>query len=208
MNRVLTRPGSMIHRRRRVWGDTASDRSFPGVPDPATIVALGPFDDVEHAQHLATMFIAVQQTCPTELVLLGTGAGRSLVVRRAAERALQTRLVLVEKPVGQRLSQLLTAADLVIPSPDSVPSALVEVMAAGLAVVASASPAAAQLVMPFSAGLLYGPGEGTAMTASVVRLLTQTELRHQMGRRARQVAQRHRLQPHSTQWPNDQKKYA
>jgi glycosyltransferase involved in cell wall biosynthesis len=208
MSRVLMGPGSMIHRHRRDRGDTASGRSLPGGPNLATIVAVGPFDDVEHAQHLATMFIAVQQTCPTELVLLGTGAGRSLVVRRAAERALQTRLVLVEKPVGQRLSQLLTAADLVIPSPDSVPSALVEVMAAGRAVVAAANAVTAELVMPFSAGLLYGPGEGTAMTASVVRLLAQTELRHQMGSRARQVAQRHLLQPLSTQWPNDQRQYA
>jgi glycosyltransferase involved in cell wall biosynthesis len=208
MSRVLMGPGSMIHLHRRDRGDTAFGRSFPGAPDVATIVAVGPFDDLEHAQHLAAMFIAVQRTCLTELVLLGTGVGRSLVVRRAAERALQTRLVLVEEPVGQRRSQLLATADLVIPGPGTMADSLVEVMAASRAVVAPANAVTAELVMPHSAGLLYAPGDVSAMIAAVARLLAHPELRHQMGSRASQVAQRHRMHPLSGQWPEDEKKYA
>jgi glycosyltransferase involved in cell wall biosynthesis len=178
------------------------------VPDLATIVAAGPFEDLEHAEHLAEMFAGVQKTCRTQLVLLGRGTRRSLVVRRAAERALQVRLVLIEDCAGPQHAQLLAAADIVIPSPDSAPSALVEVMAAGRAVVASAGPATAQLVMPHSAGLLYTPGDVSAMTAAVVRLLSHPELRRQMGSRASQVARDYRLQALSRQWPDGQKKYA
>jgi glycosyltransferase involved in cell wall biosynthesis len=208
MSRVLMGPGSMIHRRRRAEGDIASGRSFPVVPDVATIVAVGPFDDLGHAQHLATMFIAAQQTCRTELVLLGTGAGRSLVVRRAAERALQTRLVLVEELVGPRRSQLLDTADLVIAGPGTTPDAILEVMAASRAVVAPANGVTAQLVMPHSAGLLYAPGEASAMTTAVARLLAHPGMRDQMGSRASQVAKNHRLQPLGGHWPDVQKKYA
>jgi glycosyltransferase involved in cell wall biosynthesis len=62
--------------------------------------------------------------------------------------------------------------------------------------------------MPHSAGLLYTPGDVTAMTAAVVRLLSHPELRRQMGSRASQVARGYRLQALSRQWPDDQKKYA
>jgi glycosyltransferase involved in cell wall biosynthesis len=175
------------------------------VPELATIVAAGPFDDLEHAQQLAAMFTRVQQTCQTRMVLLGEGARRSLVVRRAAERRLQTRLVLVDDCAGPQRSDLLATADLVIPSPASTLSALEETMAAGRAVVAAASPATAQLVMPYSAGLLYAPGDISAMTAAVVRLLVHPELRDQMGIRASHVARDHRLQQLSRQWPDDLK---
>jgi glycosyltransferase involved in cell wall biosynthesis len=103
---------------------------------------------------------------------------------------------------------VLATADIVIPSPASTLSALEETMAAGRAVVASTSPATAQLVMPYSAGLLYAPGDISAMTAAVVRLLSHPELRRQMGSRASQVARDHRLQALSRQWPDDLKKYA
>jgi glycosyltransferase involved in cell wall biosynthesis len=208
MSRLTAVPASMIHRHRSVRGDTASGRSLVRQSDLATVVAVGPFDDLEHAQQLAAMFTDVQPTYRTQLVLLGGGARRSLVVRRAAERALQVRLVLIDDCAGPQRSDLIAAADLVIPSPDSAPSALAEVMSAGRAVVASAGPATAALVMPHSAGLLYAPGEASAMTAAVARLLTHPELRREMGRRASQVAQRHHLQPLGQLWPDDQKKYA
>jgi glycosyltransferase involved in cell wall biosynthesis len=208
MSRLLAGPGSMIHRHRSVQGDTASGRSLVGVSNLATIVAVGPFDDLDHAQQLAAMFTDVQRTCRTQLVLLGLGACRSLIVRRSAERRLQTRLVLIDDCAGPQRSDLLAAADLVIPSPASTPSALVETMAAGRAVVASASPATAALVMPQSAGLLYGTGDVSAMTAAVVRLLTHPELRHQMGGRASQVAQRCRLRSLSRQWSDEARKHA
>jgi glycosyltransferase involved in cell wall biosynthesis len=175
-----------------------------GLAELPTIVADGPFENLGHAQQLAAMFSAVQKPRRTQLVLLGTGTRSWVVVRHAAERGLQTRLV-IEDCNGPRRPHLLAAADLVIPSPGSTPSAVVEVMAAGRAVVAVADPVTAQLVVPFSAGLLYRPGDVAAMTSAVMRLLTQTELRHQMGSRASQVAQRH---PLNRQCPDQWTRYA
>jgi glycosyltransferase involved in cell wall biosynthesis len=208
MSRLLARVGSQSCRQRRDVDDSGSVRPMVGLSNLATIVAAGPFDDLDHAQQLAAMFTDVQQTCRTQLVLVGRGMCRSLVVRRAAERRLQTRLILIEDCAGPQWSDLLDSADLVIPSPASTPSVLMETMAAGRAVVASASTSTAQLVMPYSAGLLYRPGDVSAMTAAVVRLLAHPELRREMGSRASQAAQRQRLQPLSRQWPDESRKHA
>lgn len=199
MSRLVARAGSRNCRPPRIAAV---------VPELTTIVADGPFDDLEHAQQLAAMFTRVQQTCRTRLVLLGDGMRRSVVVRRAAERRLHTRLVLVGECFGPQRSDVLATADLVIPSPASTLSALEETMAAGRAVVASASPASAALVMPYSAGLLYAPGDDSAMTAAVVRLLLHPELRDEMGLRARQVAQRHHVHPLGRQWTHEVRKHA
>lgn len=199
MSRLVARAGSR---------NCQQPRSAVGVSDLATIVAEGPFDDLEYAQQLAAMFTRVQQTCRTRLVLLGEGTRRSHVVRRAAERRLHTRLVLVDDCFGPRRSDVLATADLVIPNPASTLSELEQTMAAGRAVVASASPATAALVMPHSAGLLYAPGDISAMTAAVVRLLSHPGLRDEMGIRASQAAQRHSAQPLSRQWTYEVRKHA
>lgn len=180
-------------RQRFPRGQSVRARSLVGLADLPTIVAVGPFDDALHAQQLAATFTAAQRTCPTQLVLLGTGAHRRTVVQRAADNNVKHRVHLVEGLVGYRQSKLLTAADIIVPSPASGSAWLLELMAAGRAVVVSASPAAARLIVPASAGLLYCPGDASAMTEAVLRLLTTPTLRDEMAFRAEQVAQ-HRKQ--------------
>jgi glycosyltransferase involved in cell wall biosynthesis len=209
MSRRVGGPSSLINRQHRVRTDgSASTQSWIGLPDLAIVVAIGPFDDVAHAENLAATFVAVQQTCRTQLVMVGTGAGRHVVAHHAVEHELETRLLVIDECGGRRRSRLLAGADLVIPAPASSPSALVEVMAAGRALVAPAGPATALLVMPCSGGLLYRPGDASAMTAAVSRLLTETELRRQMGIRARQAAQRLPVKTVIQQWPHDGRQYA
>jgi glycosyltransferase involved in cell wall biosynthesis len=192
--RSSAKPPSVNHGGRRERNESARARLSFGLPELPTIAAAGPFDDMGHAQRLAAMFTAVQQSCRTQILLLGAGARRSVVEQRAVEHRLQTRL-LVEDCYGQRRSQLLATADIVILSPSSGPATVIEMMAAGRALVAAANPVTAQLLMPCSAGLLYRPGDGSAMTAAVVRLLTHAELRMQMGSRASQVAELNTAQP-------------
>jgi glycosyltransferase involved in cell wall biosynthesis len=191
MSRAVAQVQPLTDARRIGRRESVITRSWLRLADLPTMVAVGPFDDPGHARQLAAAFLAVQQTCPVQLVLLGTGAHRSAVVRRATEHGLQKRLRLVEDSSGPRWASLLAVADLVIPSPACERSTLLEVMAAGRAVVAPASPATALLVVPGSAGLLYRPGDVSAMTAALLRLLTKPALRHEMADRASQVARRH-----------------
>jgi glycosyltransferase involved in cell wall biosynthesis len=142
-----------------------------------TIVAVGPFDDPQHTDQLTGAVMAVQRRCEAQLVFLGVD-----VVRK------------------HRWSDLIAAADVVVPSATTGSRALLDVMAVGRPLVAPANPATVQLVVPASAGLVYRPGDVSGMTAALLRLLTTPALCHGMACRACEVARRHHLQ-HITKKP-------
>jgi glycosyltransferase involved in cell wall biosynthesis len=165
--------------------------SRAGLP---TIVALGPFDDGAHAEALAEAFIAVRRRCRAQLVLVGTGVQRAAVMRRTLAHGVGANTHNARNCSGDRWSALVAAADVVVPSPASGSGTLLEVMAAGRAVVAPTNPATVGLVVPASAGLLYRPGDIPAMAGAILRLITSPALRHGMASRAIDVARRHQLQ--------------
>jgi glycosyltransferase involved in cell wall biosynthesis len=68
---------------------------------------------------------------------------------------------------------------------EGFPCALVEAMSAGLASVVSDIPANRQLVQPEIHGLLPPPGDASAISAAVIRVLDDHELRSRMGDEAR-----------------------
>jgi hypothetical protein len=149
---------------------TATARSRLGLPDVPTIVAIGPFDDVQHTDQLTGALATLRLRCRAQLVFLGSEVD------------------------GSRWSDLIAAADVVLPSSTTGSRALLDVMALGRPVIAPANPATVQLVVPASAGLVYRQGDMSGMVAALVRLLTTPTLRHGMGCRAREVAQRHHLE--------------
>jgi hypothetical protein len=100
------------------------------------------------------------------------------VVRRAADYGVPNRMHLVGDRVGRSRSNLLAVADVIVPSPATGTGMLLDLMAAGRAVAASASPPATRLLLPAAAGLLYWPGDVSAMTAAIERLLTAPPLRN------------------------------
>ncbi len=72
------------------------------------------------------------------------------------------------------------------------PLKLYEYMAAGLPVIASATGQIQQLIQHGENGLLYKPGDVSALTATLIRLAMEPETRAQLGSRARlTVMQRH-----------------
>jgi glycosyltransferase involved in cell wall biosynthesis len=73
---------------------------------------------------------------------------------------------------------------LVSPS-EGFPCALVEAMSAGLASVVSDIPAIRQLVQSEQHGLLAPAGDAAAVSAALIRLLDDQELRTRMGAEAR-----------------------
>ena len=158
-----------------------------------TIVALGPFDDPEHAEQLAAAFTVVRQVREAQLLLVGTGAQRETVVRRAAADNVETDVHLIEGPPRQQWTDLLAAADFVVPSISDV-TTLLDVLAAGRAVVTAEHPATVGLVLPTSAGLVYRRGDVYGMALAMLRLLTTPELRNGMAARARDAATRSRAQ--------------
>ena len=171
--------------------DPTVARSVVGLAGLPTIVAIGPFDDRAHAEQLAAAFTMVRRRCQVQLVLLGTGIQRATIMRRALAQGVRTSVHVERDLTGERWPDLIAAADVVVPSVAAGPITLLDVLAAGRPVVAPADPAAVQLVVPASVGLVYRPGDVPGMARALLRLLTNPALRTGMGCRAREVARRH-----------------
>jgi glycosyltransferase involved in cell wall biosynthesis len=91
-------------------------------------------------------------------------------------------------------SEVIAAADVVVPSPTTDADAVLAVMSAGRAVVAPANPTTVRLLLPGSAGLLYQQGDVKALAAAISRLLTTPLFRYQIATRAMEAARRHYLE--------------
>ena len=168
--------------------DPAVARALLGLADLPTVVALGPFDDLAHAEQLAAAFTAVRRRCNAQFVLIGTGAHRAAIVRRTFSHGARSTVRVVAE---ERWPDLVSAADLVVPSTASGLWRLLEVLAAGRPVVAPVNPTTVRVVVPSSAGLVYRPGDVSGMAGALLRLLSTPSLRHGMSCRAREVARRH-----------------
>ena len=164
-----------------------------GVP---TIVAIGPFDDRAEAHQLAAAFITVRQQCKAQLVLLGGGVHRPVVIRETAERAVGKSVHVVRNPSDYRWSDLIAAADLVVLGSSSGTTTLLNVLAEGRAGGRHRRPGNRGAGSPgiVLEVLVYPPGDVSGMAGALLRLLTTPLLRRGMGGRARQVARRYRLE--------------
>jgi glycosyltransferase involved in cell wall biosynthesis len=120
-------------------------------------------------------------------------------MRQTFAGGIRTSLHVVRDPSQHPWSDLIAAADVVVPSIASGASTLLQVMATGRPVVAPVSPTTMRLVVPATAGLVYRPGDVSAMAGALLRLLTTPALRHGMACRAREVARRHHDRPNSRQ---------
>ena len=173
--------------------DPVIARSLIGLPSLPTIVAMGPFDDRSEAEELAEAFAAVRRHCVAQLVLFGTGPQRTTIVRRAFAHGVGSNVhPLRNFPAGRR-SDVIAAADVVVPSTASGSMCLLDVLSACRPVVAPIDPTTMRLVVPTSAGLVYRPGDVSGMASALLRLLTTPALRHGMACRAGEVALRHPL---------------
>jgi glycosyltransferase involved in cell wall biosynthesis len=168
-------------------------RSLIGLPGLPTIVAMGPFDDRQEAEELADAFTAVRRHCVAQLVLFGTGPQRTTAVRRAFAHGVGAHVHPLRNFPAGRWSDVLAAADVVVPSTELGPMNLLDVMSACRPVVAPIDPTTMRLVVPTSAGLVYRPGDVSGMAAALLRLLTTPALRHGMACRAGEVALRNPL---------------
>jgi glycosyltransferase involved in cell wall biosynthesis len=169
-------------------------RSQVGLAGLPTILAVGPFDDRAHAEQLAAAFTLVRRRCLVQLVLLGMGVHRVTVMRRALAQGVRTNVHMEKDLTRDRWADLIAAADIVVPSVAAGPITMLDVLAAGRPVVAPADPAAVQLIVPSSVGLVYRQGDVIGMARALLRLLVSPAMRTGMGSRAREVARRHQWQ--------------
>ena len=118
----------------------------------------------------------------TQFVIAGDGAERERLGGGIRVRILGHR---------EDVPALLAACDaFVLPSRfEGTPIALIEAMAAGKAIVATAIPGVDELVVADESALLVPPGDPVALAAALRRVVLEPELRARLGSAARQRAE-------------------
>ncbi|MDQ5835185.1 MAG: glycosyltransferase, partial [Acidobacteriota bacterium] len=128
-----------------------------------------------------------------EFVIVGedasrTGENRARVERLVAELGLEQRVSLL----GRRddVADVLASFDLLVSASrtEAFGMALVEAMACGVPVVATATEGAREIVADGATGLIVPIGDTCALAASVVSLLEDASRRLELGARARESA--------------------
>ena len=132
-----------------------------------------------------------------QVVVVSEGAGADWLEQRRREATLDNLVLMPFQPM-ELYSEVLGASDILLAmigreaAGFSVPSKILSYLAAGRPVVASiaADNDAAATIRDAQAGLVIEPGDETAFYDGVLRLASDPEQRHRLGRRARLFAER------------------
>jgi glycosyltransferase involved in cell wall biosynthesis len=167
--------------------DPAALRAGLGIACAAPVVAIVANLRPEKAVHAAVAgFAHVCRELPgTQLLVVGDGPGRGRVESAIASHGLAGSVHLL----GRRpdVPDLLAASDVAVLSSEreGCPVALLEYMAAGRAIVATAVGGVPDVIADGVHGLVVPAGDAAAMGAAIVRVLHDPPLRRRLGEAAR-----------------------
>lgn len=161
--------------------DPISKVTLNVAPDAFIIVWVGRFDPIKGFEEMLSAFAGIRSTRRIQLVLVGDGPYRPTIERLIADQQLTGRVVLL----GERtdVPAILKAADLFLfcSRTEGLPTALLEAMAAGLAVVATDIPGCRDLIQHGETGILVKKGSIRAITEAIEALLDDLPKRQQLG---------------------------
>jgi glycosyltransferase involved in cell wall biosynthesis len=160
-----------------------------------TIGFLGSLRPWHGVEQLGTAFLQLrQQGSSVRLLIVGDGPMRAQIERQCASEA--DSVVMTGAVEPERVPGLLASMDIAVapyPRMESFyfsPLKLYEYMAAGVAIVASASGQVCDVIENRRTGLLYEPDDGEALCAALGRLVGDAGMRSELGANARGVADR------------------
>jgi len=175
----------------------------PGNGHRRVLLCLGRL--VPEKDHLS-LISAFEQIAPShpeaELLIVGDGPLRDSLARRIEQSPVRHLIVL--RPGRHEVETLLADAwCLVLPSRhEGLPNVVLEAMASGVPVVASALPGVEE-VLGGGTGLLVPPGDVDALAGSLRSILVDPDLKRDLGQRARvRVRERYGLETMASSYEN------
>ena len=166
---------------RRQWGIEANDVVIGKV---ARLFKLKGHDDLLAAAP------AVLRRCPrVKFLLIGDGAWRQRLQRRAASLGLQEQFIFTGLVAPEEMPRYLGIMDVVVhlSRREGLPRALPQALAAGRPVVAYDCDGANEVCFPGQTGFLARPGDLESLTGHLVQLALDPALRERLGGRGREL---------------------
>ncbi len=173
------------------------DKAALGLPAEATLmIYVGRLAREKHLTTLLRSFVAARQHAPQlHWLLVGDGPERAALQEAAQAAGVAQVVHWVGALPPQAVANYLAAADFFATASTTEvhPLTVIEALAAGRPVVGIRSPGLVDIVTPGEDGWLADPGEDD-LTAGLVMLATQPELRQRLSQTARHTAQRYNIQ--------------
>lgn len=171
------------------------ERELPAAGGVVTIGFIGSLRPWHGVERLVAAFLRLRQEgLAVRLLIVGDGPMRERIEADCKEAA--SEVVLTGAVMPDRIPGLLASMDIAVapyPKMESFyfsPLKLFEYMAAGSAIVASASGQVEDVIQDDKTGLLYEPDDADGLCSALRRLSTDAALRDRIGAMARQTAER------------------
>jgi len=151
-----------------------------------TIARLTPWKGVDHLIDVLPHLTA--EVGDVQLVVVGDGPERSNLQRRAAERGVSERVHFVGRVDQSAVPLYLRAADVFVlySGYEGLPHVVLEAMAAGVPVVASAAGGNVEVIEDGMNGFLVPIGEREQLASRLLELLTRDDLRQRFAQASQQ----------------------
>jgi sugar transferase (PEP-CTERM/EpsH1 system associated) len=142
----------------------------------------------DHGTALRAIGLAADRDQRLRLVIVGDGPERASIEHNISERSLQNRVTMLG--VRSDVRRLLAAADvfLLTSVSEGIPVTVLEAMAAGVPVVATAVGGVPELIRHEESGLLAPAGDAAGLADALVRLAGDLDLRKRLAARAQERA--------------------
>jgi glycosyltransferase involved in cell wall biosynthesis len=155
-------------------------------PDETLLISIGRLDTLKgHATLIEAFGLVAARRSNVRLALIGEGAEQASLEAQAAATGLDGRVTFL----GGRADVVpyLRAADVFVlaSNTEGMPGAVLEAMAVGLPVVATAVGGTPEVVVDGQTGVLVPPRDAAAFAAAILHLLEDPEQARAMGARAR-----------------------
>ncbi len=160
--------------------DPAAMRAELGIAGGPVVLTVGNLQEHKGQRLVLDAFALLRQQHPTaRLYVVGEGPDRQMLLRQAAEAGLQDAAVLVGTVPNAELARWYSAADLLVlaSSREGWPNVLLEAMACGTPVVASAVGGVPEIVQTAVAGRVVGERTAGAFAAAMADVLTNSSSR-------------------------------
>jgi glycosyltransferase involved in cell wall biosynthesis len=172
--------------------DISARRDQYHIPlDAMLLVFVGSFQRYHRVDLLLRAFQQISGSEKAHLLLVGSGQTYQECRDFAASLDLSSRVTFTGGVPYQEVASYIAAGDMaIIPATNDYgnPMKLYEYMALGKAIVAPRQPTIIEIATDGTDALLFEPGDLTSMTEAILRLLTNPDLRGQLGMAAKRLA--------------------